>query len=83
MTDDLQAFKNVFVFVEALGRYRYEAGTGIGVPALGSSANTLEFVPGLHFKMSDNWWVSGGLVLPVTQSPNDQRLWQLTCSFQF
>ncbi len=82
-TDDLQGFKNVFVFVEALGRYRYEAGTGVAAPLYGGAPNTFEFVPGLHFKMNDNWWVSGGVVLPLNQSTNELRLWQLTCSFQF
>ena len=68
---------NVFVFVEALGRYRYDAATLAGTP------NAVEVLPGLHWQMAPNWWMSGGVVLPMTTAPTSVNQWQFTCSFQF
>ncbi len=69
---------NVFVFVEALGRYRYDTTTvSTGTP------NGLEVLPGLHWQMAPNWWMSGGVVLPVNTAPTTVNQWQITCSFQF
>jgi hypothetical protein len=71
---------NVYVFVEALGRYRYDGVTGPG------PASVWEVLPGVQWRLSDNWWVTGGVSLPVggTTSP-DPRPWQgqVTCSVQF
>ena len=72
------SLNNVYVFVEALGRYRYDAAPGSG------AANVLEVLPGLQWKMSDNWWISGGLVLPVNGTTTiDPRLWQITCAIRY
>ena len=68
---------NVFVFVEALGSYRYDAAAVAGTP------NALEVLPGLHWQMAPNWWMSGGVVLPVNTAPTSVNQWQITCSFQF
>lgn len=69
---------SVFLFVEALGRYRYETATPTTTTA------TMDVLPGMHFKMSDSLWLSGGVILPVNQNrPIDGHLWQITCSFQF
>ena len=68
---------NLFVFVEALGRYHYDAVAGPG------TANGLEVLPGLHWQMAPNWWMSGGVVLPVNTAPSSVNQWQFTCSFQF
>jgi hypothetical protein len=67
-----------YVFVEALGRYRYTATTS-GPPAV------WEMVPGVHWRLSENVWLSGGVLMPVgaAQPSRDMHLWQLTCSFQF
>jgi hypothetical protein len=71
----------VFLFVEALGRYRYD--TAIAGTAA-ATAPTMEVLPGMHFRMSDSLWLSGGVILPVNQNrPVDAHLWQITCSFQF
>jgi hypothetical protein len=66
-----------YVFVEALGRYRYAATNG--PPAV------WEMIPGIHWRLSDNVWLSGGVLLPVGAAlpSREAHLWQLTCSFQF
>jgi hypothetical protein len=70
---------SVFLFVEALGRYRYDTTiTGTTIPP------AMEVLPGMHLKLSDSWWLSGGVILPVNQNrPIDAHLWQISCSFQF
>jgi hypothetical protein len=67
-----------YLFVEALGRYRYDA-TDTGPPAV------WEMVPGVHWRMTDNLWLSGGVLMPVNAAPTSReaRLWQFTFSFQF
>jgi hypothetical protein len=69
---------SVFWFVEALGRYRYDTAS------TGATPVTMEVLPGMHFKLTDSWWLSGGVILPVNRDrPIDAHLWQITCSFQF
>ena len=77
-TTESDTFNNVYVFVEALGRYRYDTTASSGAP------NVLEVLPGLQWKMSENWWISGGLVLPVNGATTiDPRLWQITCAIRY
>ncbi len=72
----------VFLFVEALGRYRYDTVQPAAYAA--TTTATWNLVPGMHLKVTDNWWLSGGLILPVdTERPIDARMWQITCSFRF
>jgi hypothetical protein len=77
----LPDLNNLYVFVEAIGRYRYDLttpGTSSMPPAM------MEVLPGMHLKVTDSWWLSGGVILPVSQyRTTDNLLWQLTCSFQF
>jgi hypothetical protein len=69
---------NVYWFVEALGRYHYDQTSTTTTPA------AWELLPGMHLKMSDSLWLSGGVILPVNRDrPIDGKLWQITCSFQF
>jgi hypothetical protein len=69
--------RNLYVYVEALGKYR-TAGDGAGPPAV------WQVLPGLHWKLADNWWLSGGVLLPVGPARTDSTLpWQVTCSLQF
>jgi hypothetical protein len=65
-------------FVEALGRYRHEdVGNGLGPSAL-------ELLPGLHWQLGENLWMSGGVSVPVRASSRwESGLWQLTCSWRF
>ncbi len=67
--------KGLFVFVEALGRYGERDGT---------MNYSWELVPGLHYRMSDSWWLSGGLLVPLgpTRSGNAGQ-WHVGCQWQY
>jgi hypothetical protein len=58
---------SIHVFVEALGRYRYEGETGP------NRSVTWEVIPGLHWRVGERWWMSVGAA----------RTHILTCSWQF
>jgi hypothetical protein len=68
--------RNLFMFLEALGRVRPDS-TG------DARRSVWELLPGLHYRLSDNWWMSGGLIVPVGASRSDLGTWQVTCSWQF
>jgi hypothetical protein len=68
---------NVYVFVEALGRYRFDGTTSTGSPSV------WEVLPGLQWRLSDTWWVSGGLIVPVNAANVDPHMWQVTCSVRY
>lgn len=69
---------NVYVFVEALGRYHYDTATAA------SPLSAWDVLPGVHWQLAPNWWVSGGLVVPMTSTDRtESNQWQITCSFQF
>jgi hypothetical protein len=78
---------SLYLFVETLGRYHFEADPGSGVRAETGNGNRpateWEVLPGLHWRYNDNMWISGSLILPVNSAPLDPRLWQVTCSFRF
>jgi hypothetical protein len=43
-----------------------------------------ELIPGLHYRMSDSWWVSGGVLLPVGPTRyGTAGNWHLSCSWQY
>jgi hypothetical protein len=63
-------------FVEALGCHRRF--TTIDLPA-----NTWEVLPGVHWRLTDDCWLSGGVSFPVGTPRFDSRLWQITCSWEF
>jgi hypothetical protein len=65
------------VFVEALGRQR----SNPDLPDRPTS--TFEVLPGLHWQMGDNWWLTGGLLFPMGTSRLETNLWQITCSWRF
>jgi hypothetical protein len=78
-TRDNDPFRNVYLSVGAVGQMRVNDASTLQKPV------TVEMMPGLHYKMSDNWWISGALVLPMTGGaalPLGQQ-WQVTCSVQF
>jgi hypothetical protein len=68
---------NFYVFLEALGHYRYDSVANPG------PLNNVDVLPGVHYRLAPNWWMSGGLVVPVTTARTDANRWQITCSFQF
>jgi len=68
--------RNLFVSVGAVGQLR---------PDRPDRAPMLwEVLPGLHYRMADNWWISGGVSMPVGPAKGDTgQQWQVTCSLQF
>ncbi len=66
----------VNLLLEALGRYRLDQADQRAAP-------NFEFMPGLQWRLSENSWLAGGVLLPVGPSRGDGRLFQLTCSWQF
>jgi len=69
---------DLYVSVGALGQYRAD------VPVRNMEWDLL---PGLHWKVADNWWVSGGVMVPMnalrTGGVEAVQQWQVTCSVQF
>jgi hypothetical protein len=59
--------QSVHVFLEALGRYRYEGENAPGKPL------TWELIPGIHMRMGEKWWLSVGAAKTNI----------LTCGWQF
>jgi len=57
----------VYVFMQALGRYRYEGDSQQGRPAV------WEFVPGIHWRIAESCWMSVG----------GTRNSLLTCSWRY
>jgi hypothetical protein len=68
----------LFMFVEALGRCR-----NTWDDRTINQRSPLELLPGLHLRMSENWWISGGLIIPLSAPRPESRLWQFTCSWRF
>lgn len=68
---------SLHMFVEALGRQRSNP------DLVDRPVSTLEMLPGLHWQMGENWWMQGGLLLPMGSSRLDAGLWQITCSWRF
>ncbi len=65
--------RGLFLFVEAQG-YVADQNTG----------RAWEVVPGLHYRLSDNWWMSGGVLVPVGPTRYGQAgQWHLSCSWQY
>jgi hypothetical protein len=76
LTDGTSGQGRVYMFVEALGRYRYDGSSD-------APQAVWEMVPGVHWQMSDNWWLSGGWVLPMTAPRTENGQWQISCWLQF
>ena len=73
----IDAAQSLHMFVEAQGRTR----EGEYMPP--REGGNYEFLPGLHWQMGENWWMSGALILPVGAGRIDPDFWQLTCSWRF
>jgi hypothetical protein len=69
--------RGLFLFVEALGRYRDQ------IDAQQGALHSWEVLPGLHCRMRDSWWISGGMVVPLGTTRTTPGHWQVTCSWQF
>jgi hypothetical protein len=67
--------RGLFLFVEAQG-YMNDRDQG--------TLHYWEVVPGLHYRLSDTWWMSGGVLVPVGPTRYGQSgQWHLSCSWQF
>lgn len=69
--------QSVHVFLEALGRYRIDSDTSQRAPL------NWELLPGVHWRLSDSWWMSGGVLMPLGVPRPDAHMWQITASWQF
>lgn len=74
---DSAAGRSVHLFLEALGRYRVEGDAAQRPPF------NWDLLPGVHWRVGDNWWMSGGILMPLGAPRPEARLWQITCSWQF
>jgi hypothetical protein len=76
----LDIVKSFYLSVGALGQYRPDRDRDVtGGPPL-----AWDVLPGFHWQLADNWWVTGGVLVPLTAaSRSDPGRWQVTCSFQF
>jgi hypothetical protein len=74
--NDDDPLRNLYLSVGAVGLYKTDRDARTPV--------VWEVLPGLHYKLADNWWISTGVSVPVgtTPSTNAGRL-QVTCSLQF
>jgi hypothetical protein len=67
--------KGLFVFVEAQGRWNDRDPT---------AGRAWEVVPGLHYRLSDSWWMSGGVVVPVGAARDTSASqWHLSCQWHY
>jgi hypothetical protein len=72
------ASRNVHLVIQALGRYRT-----VDDPTAIRPMN-LSLLPGIHWRMSDSWWLSSGVNVPIGPSPSrPDNMLQITCSWQF
>jgi hypothetical protein len=67
--------RGLFFFLEAQGCWSdRDQGT----------LHSWELVPGLHYRMSDSWWVSGGVLVPIGPTHyGSAGHWHLSCSWQY
>lgn len=74
---DSLTLPQVHFFLEALGRYRVDGDVRAG------NQPVWELLPGLHWRMGENWWLTGGVLMPLNAPLRDFNVWQVTCSWQF
>ncbi len=67
----------IHFFVQALGRYRCTCDYSPHTPG------SLDLLPGIHWRLNANWWMSGGLLMPLSSPRFDNGSWQFRCSWQF
>ncbi|MBV9125221.1 MAG: hypothetical protein JO112_17840 [Planctomycetes bacterium] len=69
--------QSVHFFLEALGSYHYDLNSNQDTPL------RYQMVPGVHWQVGANWWMSGGMIVPLGSSRRETGLWQFTCSWRF
>jgi hypothetical protein len=69
--------RNLYLSVGVLGLARIDSDS--------RNPFTWEMLPGLHYKMADNWWISTGVGVPFSTASRLEpgQHWRLTCSLQF
>jgi len=72
---DLPSNHAVHWFVETIAHHP--------LPDSSQATAAWKVLPGLHWRVGETWWMSGGLSVPVGPVRPDSRLWQITCSWQF
>jgi hypothetical protein len=75
---DTDTSARVYLFVETLGRYRFEDSPSGAPPGA-----RWDVLPGIHLQAGENWWLSGGVMFPLGPSRYEGGLWQVTCAWQF
>jgi hypothetical protein len=71
-----EGLRNLFLSVGAMGQV-HPQGESFKV------APNLDVLPGLHWHLSENWWLSGGVLVPVGPTRTAPGQWQFTCSLRF
>jgi hypothetical protein len=74
---DARSSPTTHVFVEALGRNRYD---GDPTP---SSSSDVEIIPGVQWRWRDTTWLSSGVLMPIDGWSPARLSWQVTCSWQY
>jgi hypothetical protein len=76
--DGPDGLSNVYFYLGALGWYQPNREAMLYQPA------ALKMLPGLHWRLSNTSWLSGGVLVPVGVGRPDGALpWQFTWSMQF
>jgi hypothetical protein len=72
--------RNLFLSVGALGETSLDSNRDPTRPPF-----SWDVVPGLHWKVADNCWLRGGVMLPVTNTGQGvgSGQWQFSCQWQF
>jgi hypothetical protein len=76
LADGPDGWRNFFLSMGALGQVQPDRDN---VKLL----STWDVLPGLHWHVNDDWWVSSAVLLPVGPSHVAPGRLQLTCSFRF
>ena len=71
-----EGFRNLFLSVGAMGQVHPQHDSFKVTPSW-------DVLPGLHWHLNDNWWVSGGVLVPVGPTHSAPGQWQFTCSLRF
>jgi hypothetical protein len=67
--------QSLHFFVEALGGYHRFVTVG--------PSNYWELLPGVHWHITDDCWLSGGLAVPMGPPRPESKLWQISCGWHF
>ena len=56
-TNTADPLSNLFLSLGAVGQFKPESE--------GSKTINWDVMPGMHLRLADNWWLSGGVLVPV------------------